>query len=334
MSVTAAQQLRTLGTVLVTGATGFVGRRVLDALAGRDDVDGVYVATRRAASGQAFPWHGFKCVTLDLSLDIALPPGVRTVIHLAGEKRDSRRMQEINCDGARRLAEAAARAGTATFVHLSSVGVYGAPYRSGRVDEDFPHRPANPYEISKDRGEAAVLVACRQAGIECIVLQPSNVIGYEPGRSLPLLGLVRAIRRGRLLWFGDGNGWVNYVDRRDTACAIVTAATHASPGAAYIINTPAPLAETVGWIASECGVAYPRRRLPLWVGRGLGAVGSFVARLSRRGMPFDSPRFRELTNDTVYDGQRLVSATGLQYPVGAESAIRELARRYMEERLA
>ncbi len=324
-----------LGDVLVTGATGLLGRHVVKCLAGHPGVDGLYLATRAPESSPAVSRGRCVSTFLDLTRDVQLPNCVRTLIHVAGEKRDESRMRLVNESGTRRLIEAAASAGVMRFVYVSSVGVYGAGPGAGRIDESSAHVPMNEYERSKQAGEEALHAAGRAPWPDVVVLRPSNVIGFDPdGGHLPLLGLVRSITRGVFTRFGPaGRSWLNYVDVGDVARAIVAAAERAPAGGEYIVNGPARLDDAVRWIADECGVEEPRRRLPVLAGRILAVIVPSAARLFGRVPPFDGSRLRELTNDTIYDPSRLGRVTGFGYAVGPEELFRRLARHYRESGL-
>lgn len=133
--------------VVVTGATGNVGVRVVEALAADPRVGEVVgLARRRPAVGPA----GVRWVSLDLTplpadapgpdpLDEVLA-GADAVVHLAWliqPTRDPGRLWEVNVGGSERLFAAAARNGVGTVVHMSSVGTY-APAAGGRlVDETW-----------------------------------------------------------------------------------------------------------------------------------------------------------------------------------------------------
>jgi nucleoside-diphosphate-sugar epimerase len=317
-------------TVLVTGTSGFVGQQVLDALEG---VGSIVVAGRRAPQPAA---GGTSCrhhVHLDLlAPDIQLPAGIDLVIHIAGEKHRPELMDGVNHLGTRQLADAAARGGVRRFVYLSSVGSYGAGPHVGVVTERFAHSPRNHYERSKDAGETSVRAVAARSGMEAIILQPSNVMGWIPGKSYPLLGLMKMIQRGHFTWFGGAETpWVNYVAVEDVAAAVVAAA-RVAPGGDYIINTPAALRDVVGWIADELGQAFPERTLPCWVGEVAASLGSTLTRVTGRALPFQRERFLELTNTNRYDSARLLGLP-FQFPVGVEKLVRGLVQRYRSEGL-
>lgn len=321
-----------MNALLVTGASGFVGSAVLRALTTVGDTQ-VILAARRSDGVALAPGH--RAITLDLlDTQLTVPEGVRTVLHLAGEKRDTTRMVGVNHHGALRLVEAAARAGVRRFVHLSSVGVYGAPWCAGLVDERHAHTPRNAYEASKHAGELAVRERCAALGLSCMVLQPSNVLGLKSGHGWPLLGLARMVARG---WFRHvrtvDEAWVNYVALDDVAEALLAAVQHEQAQGVYIVNTPVPLRALIGWMASELGVPAPTRAIPAWLAWAAACAGAVGSALLRRELPVSPSRVRELSNSTRYDGSALTRELGFAYPVGIEHALRTLMQQYRRDGL-
>jgi len=312
---------------LVTGASGFIGSALLASL--RASGQPLLVAGRHAPSASAAA--AARWIELDLAdRSIELPAGIDTVLHLAGEKRAESRMDEVNHLGSARLVDAAARAGVKRFVHLSSVGVYGAPKHAGVVDEARPHRPVNAYECSKEAGERAVRGRCAANAMACVVLQPSNVIGWSP-QARPLLGLMRIVAKGWFRYFGRTEAWVNYVGVDDVASALTAAARAHQTDGTYIVNTPVPLRQLVEWIADELSMPLPRARWPYAIGAGLAAAGAVGRSVLRRDLPFSPERLHELTNTTRFDGAAISRALGFAYPQGIEATLRALVRGYRAE---
>lgn len=315
--------------VLITGGSGLIGSSVIQALRVMLPGSRLIAAGRSPVVADA---AGVEYFSLDLVAPLpALPRGIDTVLHMAGEKRDESRMQSVNHEGTRNLAEAAARAGVRRFLYVSSVGVYGAAPHSGVITESSLHKPNNPYEVSKDEGETCVREVCARSNMECVVLQPSNVIGTVQGKSYPLLGLMKSVQRGRFVWFGTTGPWANYVTVEDTVAAIGSAVERAPGGQTYIINTPARLAHIVAWIAQELDVPMPHRRLPMWIGHTAAELGSMFARLSGRATPIDRDRLLALTNSTRYDPSSFMKMMRFEYPLGVEAGIRGLVKAYQRD---
>lgn len=310
-------------TWLLTGGGGFIGSATTRFIADSFPEVSVVVGGRTGNAG---------CV-LDLSAShLVLPSGIDTVLHLAGEKRDEEKMWAINAEGTKKLVHAAAEAGVRRFVYLSSVGVYGAAKNSGVIDETCLHHPSNVYEKSKNQGECFVRELCPSLGLEYVILQPSNVIGYVQGRAYPLLGLMSALKAGRFLYFGKQDVAVNYVHVEDVAAAITSAAMFGVNSTTYIINTPAKLKELIFWISDELRLDKNIRCIPVWIGRFAAGVGSAIEKITGRAMPFNQERFKELTNNTQYDAEAILELMP-KYPFGIETAVRFLVRTYCSEGL-
>jgi nucleoside-diphosphate-sugar epimerase len=183
--------------VLVTGASGFVGR----ALCAHLREHGLSV---RGALRRPDPAAADAVAVGDIGPDTdwrAALDGVDAVAHLAARVHRLRdtagdplaQYREVNVEGTRRLAQAARDAGVRRLVLLSSIKVNG----EGRVQ---PYRPADPpqpqdaYAVSKLEAEQALAEVAAGTALEWVVLRPPLV--YGPGVGANFLGLLRAVARG------------------------------------------------------------------------------------------------------------------------------------------
>lgn len=159
------------GRILVTGAGGFIGGRVVEVLhhLGRGPVRAGIRRWSSAARIGRFPVEIAQCdLTEPAQIGRALD-GVDAVVHCA------KGSPEVNVEGTRKLLEAAHKAGVRRMVHLSTIDVYGPV--TGEVDESSPLRPTgSPYGDGKIAAERA----CREAGergLEVAILRPTLVYG-------------------------------------------------------------------------------------------------------------------------------------------------------------
>jgi nucleoside-diphosphate-sugar epimerase len=140
-------------TVLVTGATGFIGLNLLHSL----DRDAVAMV-RVGSSTDRLP-AGVDTVEADLSDPESLAPalaGVDSVVHLAAAVYDTTRMAGTNVAGTERLVEAAADAGVERFVFASTIGAHpevpadaDSAYQQSKVaSEDLLFGREHPFEVS------------------------------------------------------------------------------------------------------------------------------------------------------------------------------------------
>lgn len=204
-------------TVLVTGASGFIGRHLSAELLRRSLK--VRVARRpgcvtglTSEGIEAVPMSGPGTAASDWADAVA---GCSAVIHLAARAHILRDMQDdparafhvANVECSRACAEAAERAGVRRFIFMSSVGVHGAASGAQPIRADSLIRPHTPYARSKADAERALVDTVRNASMALTVLRPPLVYGPRaPGNfgillravagGWPLpLGLVRENRR-------------------------------------------------------------------------------------------------------------------------------------------
>lgn len=200
------------GSILVTGANGFVGRRLCGVLAERGWE--VLAGVRSGAAVSPSESPSIRLVEIGNLEDngnwAKLLAGCRAVVHLAGRvhvMRDSAadplgQYLAANTEATRKLAEAAAQAGVSRFVLISTIKVSGegSPLSGVAEDgstiraEDMPMAPEGPYAVSKARAEEELRAVCQRTGMEFVVVRPPLI--YGPGGRANFLSLLRLVDRG------------------------------------------------------------------------------------------------------------------------------------------
>ena len=276
--------------ILVTGASGFVGRALLARLA----LEGYRVrgAVRRPDTALA---AGAEPVAIG---DLMHAPdwrstlaGVDLVVHLAARAHvlDERSpdafalYRAANTLPTLRLAEAAAAAGVRRLVFVSSVRVHGSRTAGPPVDESSPLEAEDPYGRSKADAERGLAEIARASRLEVVVLRPPLV--YGPGARGNFARLARAVARGVPLPFGAVRNRRSLVYVGNLADAIVRSVAHpAAAGRTFMVSDGEDVstAELVRRIARALG--RPPRLVPIPPAllRAVGALagrGGDVARL-------------------------------------------------------
>lgn len=256
--------------VLVTGGSGFIGRRLVDALCkGGSEVR---VVSRRA---DCLLPDGVQVVTCDLAseegrLDRAIE-GCEAVFHCAGEIRDASAMERLHVGGTQRLLEAAQKEaeqkGKALhWVQLSSVGAYGHPpqdvNRDRVVTEETPPQPMGVYEVTKTRSDELVAQAGKSGWLTCSIVRPSNVFGGDmPDPSLRKLGTM--VRKGLFFYIGRPGAVATWVHVDDVVEVLRLCGTDPRAlGKTFNVSNDCLLEEMVEGIASALKVRRPWLRLP------------------------------------------------------------------------
>ncbi|RZJ25879.1 MAG: NAD-dependent epimerase/dehydratase family protein, partial [Brevundimonas sp.] len=189
-------------TILVTGATGFLGRAVVDHLIGEGRA--VRAAVRRDPGPGAVAVGELSADT-DWSAALA---GIDAVVHCAArahvlnETSDNplARFRAVNTEATVALAQQAAAAGVRRFVFISSIGVNGSETHGTPFRHDDPPQPHSPYAVSKHEAELALHAIAAETGLEVVVIRPPLITGPDPKGNLATLN--KAIARGLPLPFG------------------------------------------------------------------------------------------------------------------------------------
>jgi nucleoside-diphosphate-sugar epimerase len=188
----------------VTGAGGFIGPAVVDALAAA----GYEVRALVGPFGEAArsPQRASSIVRADICDARAVGNFVRgaeAVVHLAGPAsvaasfEQPQRYVRIHTEGTANVLQACAASSVQTFVYVSSAEVYGRPQRNP-VDEDHPLSARSPYGAAKIGAEKLVEAYAHAFGLRTVVLRPFSIFGpHALPRSL-IPRIIASARAGRV----------------------------------------------------------------------------------------------------------------------------------------
>lgn len=224
--------------MLVTGASGFIGGRLVEKLILYHGAN-VRALVRNFARTARIARFRLEMVQGDIAdpdvIDRAVA-GCDVVFHCAHDLQNAQR----NLDGARVLAEACLRHGASRLVHVSSVSVY-EPLPDGDLDESSPAEPCGcEYADNKLAVETELLRYAHEHSLPLVVIQPTIV--YGPFSKPWTIGPVRQLRSGRVVLPDDGAGLCNGVYVDDVVDALILGAQKdRAVGERFLISGPAPV---------------------------------------------------------------------------------------------
>jgi nucleoside-diphosphate-sugar epimerase len=299
-------------TILVTGATGFVGGHIVRAL----KAQGFRVRVLVRSRARLDKISGFydEVVEGDLSEERTLLgccDGVHAVIHAAcavagtfdsGSDAEAAFLR-VNRDGTAALAREVLRHPGLRLVHVSSTAAMGPP-RTPLVTEDSPCDPRTPYQRSKRAAEEILLELHADHGLNVVMIRPCVVAGQGKEKS-ELLTLLRIARFGVLpLPSGTEQLTKPMIHISDLVSALLAGIDKGTPGSIYFVHSGA--SHTLGEIIDAAARVWGRRRgyvtVPVQllsiVANGLDRVREVWPRFNP---PLTRDRLRLLTMDRRID---------------------------------
>lgn len=256
--------------VSITGASGFIGQRLMLAL--NQQNHSITVLSRKEDRG--FP-VGVRVIKGDLrSNDCALDQflnGCDVLFHCAGEVREPKIMREVHVGGTQRLIQALNKKANEKkkpihWVQLSSVGVYGPPQNSANekrvITENSLTYPKGEYEVTKLESDDLVIRAANSGLITYSIIRPSIVIAVDMPNS-SVRSLVDVIKNKQYFNIGFFSSIATYIHVQDVIDLLVRCGDETrAKNQVFNISNDCALEEIIRAIAMKCEVNYPRVRLP------------------------------------------------------------------------
>jgi len=314
--------------ILVTGATGFVGRELLARLA-KEPEHNVRVALRAAAK-QALAVEGFQVSDFDSSECSAALQSCDAVVHLAARVHvmsdtaadPLAEFRRVNVDGTLALAKRAAAAGVRRFVFLSSIKVNGERTESGRpFRADHPPNPSDAYGISKLEAERGLSEIARATGMDVMSIRSPLV--YGPGVKANFLQLMQWLyRRAPLPLGGVTENRRSLIAVENLCDLIVACLNRREPGSHVLLASDGEDLSTAD-LLKRIGVALGRPSrlisIPPAIVKLLGTLAGRGAQVQRliESLQVDASPTRELL--------------GWQPPVSVDRALARTAEHFLKE---
>lgn len=320
--------------ILVTGATGFIGSHLVDALVEKGYQ--VRCLVRETRNVMRLKNISAELIYGDIneleSLEKALD-GIDVVYHLAGVLGQigipDKVYWQVHVQGTKNILEASQKHNIKKFIYCSTAGVTG-PAAHLPQDESLPYNPSNIYEVTKAEAEKSVLQYHRENGLPVIVIRPEFV--YGPG-DMHTLGIFKTVRKRMFILIDGGKAFLHptYIDDLTHGFLLCLDSRQAN-GEVYLIagERYITLNEFATLIAKALNVPRPTIYIPKSLAFALGAVTQFTGTVFRFNPPLTVPRVKTLCRSAGCSTFKAKEQLGYCPVVKLEEAIMRTANWYKE----
>lgn len=322
-------------TILVTGATGFLGSALVPELVKQDQPVRVLVRDEQKARQQFGEAVSIvRGEITDAAQVRQAVEGVNIIYHFVGRlyhpSVPAELYRETHVEGTRIILEACKGQSQLTrFVHCSTTGVHGETGKTPAA-EDAPFAPTNPYEATKLEGELLALKAHKEQGLPVSVVRPGLV--YGPG-DLHLLGFFSSIKKGLFRVIDNGTAMLHpiYIDDMNDAFLLAAERPEAIGHSYNIAGARAvSIRELSTAIAHSMGKELPSGNIPLWLANLASDGFSLIPGFQGEKAPLTRSRVKFLTNSRVYSIERAKRDLGFAPKVELEEGMRRTAWWYQK----
>lgn len=301
--------------ILITGATGFLGKYLLEALAGSEYHLSILCRKLPAEKDRTENIQYFEG---DIEDPYSLPEafrGIDIVIHGAAlvsvKPNENEKMYAVNVLGTRNVVNAILEAGVKRIIHISSVAAVGGGSNPGSMLDEATiwNGESEGYGFTKYKAELQVYRAAAE-GVEIDIVNPAVILA--PDTTNRSSGLLMKVARSRLPFALQGI--VNIVDARDVADFVQRLLGKAGSGQRYILT-----GFTLTWrdffreVSGRIGKTGSYIIVPSTLAIVLTAIQEFFFFILRRQPVVTITAVKMATSGKQYSTQKVRVETGFQF---------------------
>lgn len=313
--------------VLVTGATGFIGKHLVRQLA--TDGHQVTILARNKDALKDFKEFDIELIQGDILDNFTVMKACENrdiVYHLAGviayRKSERELMEKVNIKGTRKIIDACITHSVDKFVYLSSVVAIGASFDGTPLTEESPYNIAHldlGYFQTKHQAEKIVIDAYKEHGLKTYILNPSTIYGAGDALKGSRKTQVK-VAKGKFPFYTPGG--VNVVSIKDVLYCLKVITEKGKPGERYIVaGENITIKQLFEMIAKAGGVEPPKIGLPRPAIKVLGLVGDILGGFGIKG-PMSGETAWTSTLYHWFSSKKAQRELGLK-PTPAKEAINE-----------
>jgi len=323
--------------ILVTGATGFIGKAYVRALVAENRGYDICCAVRRTSDIDELRSLGLKSVHFDLDDPDTFEPAVKgmdTVVHFAANfnfHATRRSLQKYNVEATMMLAEACIRRGVEHFIYCSSTESVGVVVNGTEVSD---YRPDDEYGRSKRDAERILLTMKDERNLPVTIVRPSGVFG--PGDRYVFKETIEAVDHGVVKALpGSGKDVIHFTFIDDIIQGFLKITGNpTSVGQIYILcsDKPQTYNEMFETIAKELGRKASIHHVPVWMGRiGLPLLRLYYRTRGIDLFPLRRDVERKLTSSRSYLNSKAKTELGFKPEVEFGEGVRRTIAWMKEE---
>jgi nucleoside-diphosphate-sugar epimerase len=310
-------------SIMVTGTTGFIGRRLAQRLA--EEEGAIVTGTgRRLAKAAHLRDAGVALRQADLSDSAAMGQLIQDqtiIFHLAWagrEKGATGEDHERNINSTRTLIHQAAAAGVKRVVFTSSINAYGPPAQN-QTSELTPVNvnQRDAYGRAKALAELAAQEAAVATAVELVIARPGMVYGpHSPNWTVNML---RLVQKGVPVIFGSGSGlaYPAYIDNVVDGLLLCAVHPQAAGQAFNFCDPPVDWHTFFGYYGAMCGRS--PRSIPLWIAKIL----AWASETLDLGLPLTRERLAYYVNENEFPATKAAALLGYQSRIDIDTGMRQ-----------
>lgn len=322
--------------VLVTGATGFTGRALIDKLIAQGlDVRVIARPSKRADELSELSCTVYSGQVYDPEIIATAVKGVNYIFHVAAAFREAGIGDEIytkvHLDSTKLLAEEAIKQSDfRRFIHVSTMGVHGH-ISNPPGDEESPYSPGDLYQDTKLKAELWIRDFAKQKKLPLVVIRPTAI--YGPGDKR-LLKIFKMSTWPIFPILGFGKCWYHLIHVDDLTNSFLLAAIHNDAVGNYFLcgdEQAITLVDMVKIAGKVTGKNPFILRIPVTPFFWIADLCELICRPLGVEPPIYRRRVAFYTKDRNFDTSKIRNKLGMQNKYSNESGIQETVKWYLEQ---
>lgn len=273
--------------VLVTGATGFIGSRLVETL-----IENKYSVTALVRKGKK-SHSGSKLITGDLTdskISLSLEP-TDCVFHLASHtplEKNKKLLEKVNLQGTKNLFSQI-QDKTKSIIYVSGLGVYGEPGEN-IVDESTPYNPNTDFVKTRLEAQKFLEKNCKELGINFSVIHFGDV--YGPGGWFYDF-LIKRMQNNTFRLPKNGEYYKGFVHLDDAVGSMISVLEQSPKFDSFIVadSHPATFREFADFTADQIGVKHPKS-VPIFLAKAV--LGGDLIKLLTTSMKVSNKKIAQI----------------------------------------